>query len=89
MRILFINRVYPPASGATGQLLAELAPALAKQGFDVTVLTAPSDGTDPGQESTDGVRIERVRGLSLRRDVTWRRMLAYVSLYPALLWRAL
>ncbi len=38
MTILFINRVYPPAEGATGQLLAELAEALVGEGDRVTVL---------------------------------------------------
>ena len=89
MRILFINRVYPPASGATGQLLADLAPALVEHGFDVTVLTALPDATVPTSESISGVQVERVRSLPFTRDVIWRRVLAYLNLYFALLWRAL
>lgn len=38
--ILFINRVYPPARGATGQLLAELAAELARAGWQVMIARA-------------------------------------------------
>lgn len=87
--ILFLNRVYPPADGATGQLLAELATALVQRGHRVTVVTAePGTGRKPS-EPVDGVRIERVRGLPFTRASHWRRALSYLSLYPALLWRAL
>ena len=87
--ILFLNRVYPPAEGATGQLLAELATALVQRGHRVTVVTAePGTGRKPS-EPVDGVRIERVRGLPFTRASHWRRALSYLSLYPALLWRAL
>ena len=37
--LLFLNRVYPPAEGATGELLRDLAAALAKDGWQVTVVT--------------------------------------------------
>ncbi len=37
--ILFINRVYPPARGATGRVLHDLAQAFAKEGWHVTILT--------------------------------------------------
>ncbi len=87
--ILFLNRVYPPADGATGQLLAELAPALVQRGHHVTVVTAESGaGGKPG-EHVNGVQVERVHGLPFTRASHWRRALSYLSLYPALLWRAL
>lgn len=87
--ILFLNRVYPPADGATGQLLSELAPALARRGHRVTVVTSqPGDGS-VSSETVDGVRVERVSGLPFTRVSHWRRALSYLSLYPALLWRAL
>ncbi len=38
--ILLINRVYPPAFGATGQMAYDLAQHLVRQGHTVTVLTA-------------------------------------------------
>src|SRR5206468_328328 len=89
MKILFINRVYPPASGATGQLLADLAPALVEQGFEVTALAIKGGGSAARSESIRGVQVERVRGLPFTREVSWRRLVAYFSLYLALLWRAL
>lgn len=89
MSILFLNRVYPPADGATGQLLAELAPALARRGHRVTVVTGPAGETISSPVAIEGVRVERVRGLPFTRASHWRRALSYLSLYPALLWRAL
>src|SRR5437762_2568813 len=90
-RILFINRVYPPAPGATGQLLSELASTLATEGFDVTVLTtgSPFSGS-PIHRCNDSTcpRIERICALPFSRASFWQRSLAYLSLYPALLWRA-
>lgn len=87
--ILFLSRVYPPAEGATGQLLAELAPELARRGHRVTVVTSHPGAGSISSEAVDGVRVERVSGLSFTRASHWRRALSYLSLYPALLWRAL
>jgi glycosyltransferase involved in cell wall biosynthesis len=38
-KILFINRVYPPVSGASGRMLRDLAHAFSRRGWKVTVLT--------------------------------------------------
>src|SRR5437762_3372836 len=85
-RILFLNRVFPPVPGATGQLLSELAPALAAQGFDVTVLTT---GPTIEQFNDAHVHIERILALPFSRASFWQRALGYVALYPAFFWRAL
>jgi colanic acid biosynthesis glycosyl transferase WcaI len=87
--ILFLNRVYPPGDGATGQLLADLAPELVGCGHHVTVLTSGSMFSAPRSELATEVRVERVSGLAFTRASHWRRALSYLSLYPALLWRAL
>lgn len=87
--LLFLNRVYPPAEGATGQLLAELAQELVRRGHVVTVVTSRSGANDSRSEIVAGVRVERVGGLPFTRASHWRRALSYLSLYPALLWRAL
>ena len=87
--ILFLNRVYPPTDAATGQLLAELAPELDRRGHRVTVVTSQPGGGCVSTETVDGVRVERVNGLPFTRTSHWRRALSYLSLYPALLWRAL
>src|SRR5262245_14576344 len=89
LSVLFLNRVYPPADGATGQLLAELAPELVKAGWQVTVVTSRSNAAVAPSEVIAGVRVERVRGLSFSRACHWKRALSYLALYPALLWRAL
>jgi glycosyltransferase involved in cell wall biosynthesis len=87
--VCFVNRVYPPAPGATGALLAELAPALVDRGWRVTVLTGPAEGAPRSTVTGDGVRVERVGALPFTRESTWRRGLAYASLFPAFLAGAL
>jgi len=87
--VAFLNRVYPPASGATGALLSELAPALVERGWRVTVVTGPAEGA-PASEVTDrGVHVERVSGLSFARGNRIWRTLSYGSLFPALFARTL
>jgi len=86
--VLFINRVYPPNTGATGAILAELAERLVGRGWDVTVLAGPAEGVAPSS-MRNGVRVERVAALAFTRASTLRRGLAYASLYPAFLARAL
>ncbi len=87
--VCFLNRVYPPASGATGALLAELTPALVDRGWRVTVLTGPAEGAAPSEITGEGVHVERVGALPFTRESTWRRGLAYASLFPAFVTRAL
>jgi len=87
--VCFVNRVYPPAAGATGALLAELAPALVDRGWRVTILTGPADGAPASEVTGDGVHVERVGALPFTRESTWRRGLAYASLFPAFLAGAL
>jgi glycosyltransferase involved in cell wall biosynthesis len=87
--VVFVNRVYPPAGGATGAMLAEMAGALVEDGWRVTVLTGPAENA-PSSETTDsGVHVERVGAARFTRDSIWRRAWAYISLYPAFLARAL
>lgn len=86
--VLFINRVYPPAPGATGDLLAVLAEDLAARGWRVTVIAGRPAGVKARSEERRGVRLEWVGGLPFTRASHWRRALGYLSLYPAMLWRA-
>lgn len=86
--VLFINRVCPPAAGATGAILAELAERLVQRGWRVTVVTGPAEG-EPASTMQNGVCVERVSALRFTRASTWRRALAYLSHYPAFLARAL
>jgi glycosyltransferase involved in cell wall biosynthesis len=65
-RVCFFNRSYWPDTGATGQLLTELAEDLAAQhGFDVTVIagdSTTSTAVRPRQEDHNGVHVIRARG---------------------------
>lgn len=87
--VLFLNRVYPPAEGATGQLLSELASELVRADWQVTVVTSRTHPHWPRSELVNGVRVERVSGLPFTRASHWRRAVSYLSLYPALLARAM
>lgn len=75
--ILFINRVYPPSSGATGRVLRDLARAFAKEGWQVTVITT---GDKAGKERDGGIRVIRVKGAERPRGIfsyilIWFRLL--------------
>lgn len=87
--VCFLNRVYPPASGATGDLLSELTPTLVDRGWRVTVLTGPAEGAPSSEITGEGVHVERVWALPFTRQAAWRRGLAYASLFPSFATRAL
>ena len=82
-QILFINRVYPPQEGATGELLAELAEELARRRRHVTVLAAGGEGL-PGDSVREGVRVVRVGRASASGNqvAVWRRALGFAVGYP-------
>ena len=85
--ILFINRVYPPSKGATGEMLRDLAEGLAQRDWEVLVLATAEPG-EPKNTTRRGVRILRTGGLLSRRSVLLRA-LSYVFMIPSLLTRAL
>jgi colanic acid biosynthesis glycosyl transferase WcaI len=85
--VLFINRVYPPAKGATGDMLQGITESLAARGWDVMVLTTAELG-EPKKSSRRGVRILRVGGTLSRRNVLLRAV-SYVFMIPWLMTRAL
>lgn len=78
--VLFINRVYPPYKGATGRVLRDLAQAFARDGWDVTVLTA---GLQPSVEKDGAVTVKRVKAMAAKS------LLAYGLIWVKLLWAAL
>ncbi len=74
--VLFINRVYPPAKGATGRVLRDLAQAFARDGWAVTVLTTGS----ATEIVMDGlVRVHKVSSkpgkTPLRYGLVWSKLL--------------
>ena len=93
LRICYFNRSYWPDTGATGQLLTELAEDLvAHHGIEVTVVTGyPVAGSEslPSRQTRNGVRIVRARGtrLSPRRFIG--RALNYVTYFYSALVTAL
>lgn len=55
--VIFLNRVYPPARGATGRVLRDLARSFARDGWAVTILTT---GVDSREEKDGPIRVIRV-----------------------------
>ncbi|MBN8587079.1 MAG: glycosyltransferase family 4 protein [Rhodothermia bacterium] len=79
--ILFINRTYAPDTEAVGQLLTELAEALAKKGHRVEVLA--TNGHFSGYRN--GVSLHKVGGeLVFSRGSLVSRAWSYLRLYPHL-----
>ena len=63
MRLVFVNRFYWPDEPATAQLLADLAEALARRGFAVTVIASrPVASTGCTEVSVE------LSGFGARRD---------------------
>ena len=85
--ILFINRVYPPAQGATGEMLRDMAEALASRGWEVSVLTTGESG-EAKTTTRSGVVIHRAGAALSRRSVILRAA-SYFIMIPWLLARAL
>lgn len=56
--VLFINRVYPPGTGATGRVLHDLAQAFENDGWVVTVLTT---GETESQKLEGAIRVKRIK----------------------------
>ena len=56
--VLLINRVYPPARGATGRVLRDLAREMARAGWTVSVLTT---GEKTFTEKDGGIVVHRVK----------------------------
>lgn len=70
-------------------MLAELAADLVTRGWKVTVVTGGQAGLADREVVSGGVEVVRVSGLPFTKSSTWKRALAYISLYPAFLLRAL
>lgn len=88
-RLLFVNRVFPPVGGATGTMLDQLTRVLAEEGWEITILASRGDGGPRSEVLPDGRRIEWVHGLKQGGTRFRHRAIAYLRLYPALLWRLL
>ena len=93
LRVCYFNRSYWPDTGATGQLLTELAEDLvAKHDIDVTVVTGyPVAGGAPlpSSETRNGVRIVRARGTTLSTRRFTGRATNYLTYFFSALLAAL
>jgi colanic acid biosynthesis glycosyl transferase WcaI len=79
--VLFINRVYPPVRGATGRVLRDLARSFARQGWQVTVLTA---GPRKSRERDGGIHVIRLAGRQKPRGLAGNVWLWLRFLFAAL-----
>jgi colanic acid biosynthesis glycosyl transferase WcaI len=77
--VLFINRVYPPARGATGRMLRDLARGMADAGWDVTVLCA---GPEKKSYRDGKVNVVCVKGLLKSKNI-WAYLLILFKLFFA------
>jgi glycosyltransferase involved in cell wall biosynthesis len=86
LRVCYFNRSYWPDTGATGQLLTELAEDLvAVHGMNVTVVTGYPVGVRrtelPATDVHNGVRIIRARGTTLSPRRFFGRAANYVTYF--------
>ncbi len=79
--VLFMNRVYPPVSGATGRMLRDLARSFAREGWRVTVVTTGAHG---GKERDGSIRVIRIKGSDRPESA-----LAYLWVLIKMTWAAL
>ncbi len=86
--ILFVNRVYPPDSGATGRVLEQVAVTLKGAGWEVTVLATAGDQPGLGTIERDGVKVIRAGGFFSKSSLA-ARAAGYALMIPSLLLKAL
>ena len=68
-RIAVVSARFLPMTGGTEMHVAEVAPRLARMGFEVEVLTTDKGGTLPRQSTFDGVPVRRTRAWPTRSDL--------------------
>src|ERR1051325_6678742 len=90
MNFLIVNQFFAPDPAPTGQLLADVACALAAQGHSVTVICArsPYAGAVAGNCEIPGVTVRRVRCTSFGHGAA-ARIGSYASFYFGALRRLL
>lgn len=84
--VLFLNRVFPPAHGATGRLTRDLAMAFAKDGWQVNVICADNAEAIERHKNAD-IRVQRVKApipdKKARHYIrAWRRMYKAAKTLP-------
>jgi colanic acid biosynthesis glycosyl transferase WcaI len=92
LRVCFFNRSYWPDTGATGQLLTELAEDLvSSHEMEVTVVTGypRAAGQVAGREMRNGVRVLRASGTTLSPVRFVGRATNYLTYFLSALWMGL
>lgn len=89
--VVFFNRFYWPDESATSQILTDLAPFLADQGWDVEVATSRLSYSDPAarlekSETAEGVQIHRLWSTGFGRGNLGGRLLDYLTIYLSFAW---
>lgn len=91
MRVLLINQFFWPDSAATGQLLADVAQDLVKDGHTVDVICGGSYAQTSSNVDLDDVPsivIHRIKGMRFSRGKLGR-ISSYATFYFGAFWRAL
>src|SRR5690349_21016280 len=83
-RVLLVNQHYPPDIAPSGQFLLDVAEHLAREGYEVEVLTSRGNylagrTAASARELRNGVRIRRVGTSSFGRTSHARRMMDYLT----------
>jgi len=86
--ILFINRVYPPDSGATGRVLELVAKSFSEAGWEVRILATAGPGSPAGTQIRDNVTVIRA-GVPFSKTNLLLRAAGYALMIPSLFLRAL
>jgi glycosyltransferase involved in cell wall biosynthesis len=86
MRVLFVNRYFPPDHSATSQMAGDLAFFLARRGHDVVAITSRQRYDDaaarlPARQRVNGVEIVRVATTRFGRGFLPGRALDYATFY--------
>lgn len=76
--VVFFNRVYPPARGATGRLLRDLARGFVRDGWAVTIITT---GAEDSREKDGPIRVIRVKA-----PVRKKALGAYFNVWVRMWW---
>ncbi len=91
MKIVFINRFFPPDHSATSQILADLAFHLAKTGMSAHVITSRQvydepDAILPTNDNICNVRVTRVWTTRFGRQNLLGRTFDYLTFYLSTTW---
>jgi glycosyltransferase involved in cell wall biosynthesis len=88
IKVVFVNRYFHPDFSATSQMLGDLAFALVREGFDVSVVTSrqmydQARAKLAVEETIDGVKVHRVYSTRFGRSGTLGRLFDYLSFHAA------